>query len=259
MQDWSAHARIVLNHADGGSGINPSSLRVAFNRALGNPAAGGRAAGADISDLFFRKDDHAYIAAFAPPLSFPNNLLVTLTASVADNAGTTRTQMVQFFPVVTSPQFPTANFSASATNGLAPFTVDLNASGSTDSDGKIVRWEWYFGDGSTALGRTTTKTFTAGGVNSVTLLVRDTQGGVGVATRTVTVADFRILSANRGGDDFVLSFPTTLNRTYTVERAASLPTSSWTTLSTFPGNGSVRSVTHTNASATQQFYRVRVD
>ena len=259
MQDWSAHARIVLNHADGGSGINPSSLRVAFNRALGNPAAGGRAAGADISDLFFRKDDHAYIAAFAPPLSFPNNLLVTLTASVADNAGTTRTQMVQFFPVVTSPQLPTANFSASATNGLAPFTVDLNASGSTDSDGKIVRWEWYFGDGSTALGRTTTKTFTAGGVNSVTLLVRDTQGGVGVATRTVTVADFRILSANRGGDDFVLSFPTTLNRTYTVERAASLPTSSWTTLSTFPGNGSVRSVTHTNASATQQFYRVRVD
>ena len=259
MQDWPAYARVALNYADGGSGINPSSLRVSFNRALGNPAAGGRVAGADIADLFFRKDANAYVAALTPPLSFLNNLLVTMTASIADNAGNSRTQQVQFFVTTLAPQPPTASFTASATNGLAPFTVDFNASGSTDSDGKIVRWEWYFGDGSTALGRTTTKTFTAGGVNSVTLLVRDTQGGVGVATRTVTVADFRILSANRSGYDFVLSFPTAPNRTYTVERAASLPTSSWTTLSTFPGNGSVRSVTHTNASATQQFYRVRVD
>ncbi len=259
MQDWTAYARVVLNYADGGSGINPASLRVSFNRALGNPAAGGRAAGVDISDLFFRKDDHAYIAAVAPPLSLPNNLLATLTASIADNAGNTRTQSVQFFPVDTAPQLPVANFSVSTTNGLAPLAVDFNASSSTDSDGKIVRWEWYFGDGSTALGRTFTKTFSTGGVNPVTLLVRDTHGGVGVATRSLSVADFRILSANRTGGDFFLSFPTATNRTYTVERAASLPASSWTPLSTFPGNGSVRSVTHTNAGATQQFYRVRVD
>src|SRR5207247_5756227 len=74
-QDWSAYPRIVLNYADGGSGINPTALRVSFNRALGDPAAGGRAAGADLTDLFFRKDEHAYIATLTPPLSFSNNLL----------------------------------------------------------------------------------------------------------------------------------------------------------------------------------------
>ena len=63
MQDWSAYPRVVLNYADGGSGINSSSLRVSFNRVLGNPAAGGRTAGNDITDLFFRKDGHGYIAA----------------------------------------------------------------------------------------------------------------------------------------------------------------------------------------------------
>ena len=97
MQDWSAYPRTVLNYADGSSGINPASLRVSFNRALGNPAAGGRAIGADLTDLFFRKDERAYIAALTPPLSLANNILVTLTASIADNAGNSRTQ--QFYRV----------------------------------------------------------------------------------------------------------------------------------------------------------------
>ncbi len=258
-QDWSAYPRIVLNYADGGSGINLSSLRVSFNRALGNPAAGGRAAGADITDLFFRKDEHAYIAALTPPLSLTNNFLVTMTASIADNAGNTRTQAVQFFVSVMAPQLATAGFTASAMNGFAPQAVNFDGSTSSDADGKVVRWEWYFGDGSTALGRTTTKTFTEGGNYPVTLLVRDTQGGVSTATRAVSIAEFRILSANISGGDFSLSFSTATNRTYTMERAASLPALGWTVVSSLPGNGSVRSVTHTNAADTQQFYRVRVE
>jgi PKD repeat protein len=259
MQDWAAHARVVLNYADGGNGINQASLRVSFNRTLGNPAAGGRAAGADITDLFFRKDANAYIAALTPPLSFSNNLLVTMTASIADNAGNTSTQSVQFFPTVTSPQLPTGSFSASATNGLAPLTVDFNASSSTDPDGKVVRWEWYFGDGTTALGRTATKTFTTGGTFPVSLLVRDTHGGVSTAARTVTVAEFRVLTASVAGADFTLTFPTATNRNYVVERTTTLSPTAWTELTTLPGNGSVRSVTHTNAGGGQQFYRVRTN
>ena len=259
IQDWTAYARVVLNYADGGSGINPGSLRVSFNRALGDPAAGGRAAGTDITDLFFRKDGHGYIAALTPPLSFSNNLLVTMTASVADNAGNTRTQTVQFFVTTLSPQPPVASFTASATNGLAPLTLALDASGSTDADGKVVRWEWYFGDGATALGRTTTKTFTTGGTFPVTLLTRDTQGGVSTASRVVTVAALRILNASVAGPDFTLTFPTATNRTYVIERTASLSPAAWTELTTLPGNGSARSVTHTNAGGAQQFYRLRVD
>lgn len=259
MQDWSAYARVVLNYADGGSGINPSSLRVSFNRTLGDPAAGGRAAGADITDLSFRKDDHAYIAALTPPLSISNNLLVTMTASIADNAGNTRTQQVQFFVTVTSPQPPAASFSANATNGLAPLTVNLDSSGSTDPDGKVVRWEWYFGDGTAALGRNIPKTYSGGGNFAVTLLVRDTHGGVSTTLRTVTVEDFRILTASVSGGDFSLSFPTATNRSYTVQRSPSLSLPNWTNLTTLSGNGATRSVTHTNSGASQQFYRVKIE
>jgi hypothetical protein len=259
MQNWAAYSRIVLNYGDGGSGINPSSLRVSFNRPLGNPAADGRVAGADITDQFFRKDARAYIAALGPPLALPANTLATLTASIADNAGNTRTQAVQFFVSVVAPQLPTASFSSSTTNGLAPLTVDFNGSASTDSDGKVIRWEWYFGDGTTALGRTVTKTFNSGAAYPVTLLVRDTQGGVSTATRMIAVSELRIQSWNRTGGDFTFAFPTATNRSYVVERANTLRPADWATLTTVPGNGSVRSVTHTNATEAQQFYRLRAE
>ena len=259
QQDWSAYPRIVLDYADGGSGINASSLRVSMNRALGDPLAGGRAAGTDITDLFYRKDGNAFIAALAPPLALPNSTLVTLAASIADNAGNSRTQSVQFFVSVVAPQLPTAAIANTATNGLAPFAIPFSGSNSADSDGKILRWEWYFGDGTTALGRNVTKTYTRGGTYNVTLLVRDTQGGVSTTSRSVTVADFAILNALTAGTNFSLSFPTATNRNYTVERTGSLPPTNWTPLTTVPGNGSVRTVINTNATNAQQFFRVRVD
>ena len=91
------------------------------------------------------------------------------------------------------------------------------------------------------------------------LLVRDTQGGVGTARRTIAVSDLKIQSWNWSGGDFTLSFPTATNRSYVVERANTLSPAGWATLTTFPGNGSVRSVTHTNATAAQQFYRLRTE
>jgi hypothetical protein len=259
QQDWSAYPRIVLDYADSGSGINTSSLRVSMNRALGDPLAGGRAAGADITDLFYRKDGNAFIAALAPPMALPNSTLVTLTASIADNAGNSRTQSVQFFVSVIAPQLPTAAIANTTTNGLAPFDIPFSGSNSADSDGKILRWEWYFGDGTTALGRNVTKTYTRGGTYIVTLLVRDTQGGVSTTSRSVTVTDFAILNALTTGTNFSLSFPTATNRNYTVEQTASLNPTGWNALSSVPGNGSVRTVIKTNAMNVQQFFRVRVD
>lgn len=46
---------------------------------------------------------------------------------------------------------------------------------------------------------------------------------------------------------------------YTVELTSSVSPATWTKLTTLAGNGAVRSVTHTNAGGTQQFYRVRVN
>lgn len=260
QQDWTAYARIVLDYADGGSGIDPASLRVSFNRQLGtNGAPGGRAADADISDIFFRRDSNAFISAMQPPLSLSNNTLVTLKASIADKAGNSTTQTVQFFVSVVAPQLPVAAIGNVATNGLAPFGIPLSGTGSSDADGKVIRWEWYFGDGTTALGRDVTKTFTRGGTYNLTLLVRDTHGGVSTASRVVAVADFTVLNASATGTNFSLSFPTATNRTYTIERTVSLTPASWNPLATVPGNGSMRTVINTNATNVQQFYRVRVD
>jgi hypothetical protein len=261
MQDWSALPRIVLQYGDGGSGIDTATLRVSFNAPLGsgNSGTGGRAANADISDLFFRKDDKAYIAALQPPLSLATNTLVTLTARISDRAGNATTNQVQFFVSISSAQPPSAVLTVSPTNGLAPLVVNSSANGSSDPDGKLLSWEWYFGDGTTGLGRNLTKTFTTGGSFPVMLLVRDAQGGVGSATRTITVSDFLILSASMIATNFTLSFPTATNSTYVVERTASLSPPGWTELIVRTGNGSVQTVTHTNVPDRQQFYRVRVD
>ena len=256
QQHWSAYARIVLAFADGGSGINPASLQVTFDRALGNPAAGGRAAGADVTDIFFRKDDRAYIAALTPPLALPLNTLVTMIARIADNAGNLRTQTAQFFVSVSAAQLPVASFTASATTANAPASVDFDGSLSTDTDGKVVRWEWSFGDGSTALGRTVRKSFPLAGTYVVTLLVRDTQGGVSTTTRTINVYGMTVLDSGLNGNDFRLTFTTNADRTYIVQHSTTLSPTGWTDLMTFSGTGAPRTVTHT-AVAGRNFYRVR--
>ena len=182
--DWSQYPRIVLAYGDGGSGINLASLNVSFNQPLGG---GVRPANANISDLYFRKDGNAYIAALQAPLSLPNNTLVTLTARISDLAGNTTAKSVQFFVSVVSAQPPTAVINANPTSGTAAVTVNFDGSASFDPDGLIVSYEWSFGDGTTGAGKTAVKTYTQAGTYTATLLVRDNQGGVGTKTQTITV------------------------------------------------------------------------
>ncbi len=186
MQSWSASPRIVLHYGDGQSGIDASSVRVSFNAALGNPASGGRAAGADVSDLALYKDGRALVAPLAPPYVLPVNTLVTITATVRDAAGNTATQTAQFFVTTVSTQLPVAEFTATPSSGMAPVDVMFDASASTDAGGRIVGYEWYFGDGAIESGLTASHRYSFGGTFVVTLVVRDTQGGVATTTRTIT-------------------------------------------------------------------------
>ncbi|SDR76071.1 PKD domain-containing protein [Friedmanniella luteola] len=79
---------------------------------------------------------------------------------------------------------PTASFTSTAT-GL---TVSVDGGGSTDADGTVASYAWTFGDGSTATGRTASRTYAAAGTYSVRLTVTDNQGATGTTTRSVTVA-----------------------------------------------------------------------
>lgn len=64
---------------------------------------------------------------------------------------------------------PVANF----THKCKHLACDFDASTSSDSDGKIVKYQWDFGAGKSALGKTATHTFASAGAKKVSLTVLD--------------------------------------------------------------------------------------
>ena len=90
---------------------------------------------------------------------------------------------------------PNAALTVTPASGLVDLTVTADASGSTDNDGTspIESYSFNFGDGSPAVGpqpgATAPHTYTAAGVYTVTVTVRDTAGLFSSATNQVTVTD----------------------------------------------------------------------
>lgn len=79
---------------------------------------------------------------------------------------------------------PTAAFT-STVDGL---TASFDGTGSGDSDGTIASYAWTFGDGASAVGATTSRTYGAAGTYSVRLTVTDDDGATATVTTSVTVA-----------------------------------------------------------------------
>ena len=80
---------------------------------------------------------------------------------------------------------PVASASASTTQGQAPFSIDFNASASTDPNGDALTYAWDFGDGATDSGETVSYTYTAAGEYTVVLTASD---GVLTGTDSLTVS-----------------------------------------------------------------------
>ena len=89
--------------------------------------------------------------------------------------------------VPSSNQVPVASFTATPTSGLAPLSVDFDASASSDADGVISSYGWDFGDGNSGSGVTANHTYTDVGDYVVTLVVTDDGGAMGTATDSVAV------------------------------------------------------------------------
>jgi len=74
------------------------------------------------------------------------------------------------------------------TTGTAPFTIVLDASGSTDDRG-IASYSWDFGDNTSGTGILNTHTYSDAGTYIVILTVTDYYGNEGYDTITITVEE----------------------------------------------------------------------
>ena len=89
-----------------------------------------------------------------------------------------------------------ANGSYSAIEGNA---ISFSSTGSTDSDGTIVSYNWNFGDGYTSSSANPTHTYTTAGNYTATLTVTDDDGATDSDNASVTIT-----SSSSGGDPVVL-------------------------------------------------------
>jgi uncharacterized protein (TIGR03437 family) len=81
---------------------------------------------------------------------------------------------------------PSAQIAASAVTGLAPFSVDFDATGSVDPAGSSLVFSWVFSDGSpAAAGPKVSHIFDTPGVYSVTLMVTNAQGNSSTEALTI--------------------------------------------------------------------------
>lgn len=71
---------------------------------------------------------------------------------------------------------------ASATAALNERLLTVDAASSTDTDGTIVEYQWDFGDGAIASGSRSTHEYAGPGTYTITLVVKDDQGGLGFST-----------------------------------------------------------------------------
>ena len=121
----------------------------------------------------------------------PGTYIVKLT--VTDNQGAMNSQQLAI--VVTDPP-PVA---AAAVTDTAPHPGDevkFDGTGSRDPFGRIVGYQWDFGDGKTASEAKPAHTYTKGGTYVVTLTVTDDDGQTSQATLTMNVKPG---SSNCGG------------------------------------------------------------
>jgi PKD repeat protein len=118
-------------------------------------------------------------------ITFKTEKTYSIGLTVTDNEGLT--DNTEGAITVSNQQAPTAIFTASPTSGSAPLTVTLDPSGSFDSDGTIVQYDWSVNGQPMAPSGTNTVTFETDGKYIVMLTVTDNDGLTGQAQIEINV------------------------------------------------------------------------
>ncbi len=102
-----------------------------------------------------------------------------------DNLGGEKEETKSF---MVSNSKPTAVIDVATTEKTVPATFDFSASKSSDQEGEITKYEWDFGDGTTATGVDVSHTYEETGKYQVQLTVYDNSNSTGTDTVTLTVS-----------------------------------------------------------------------
>jgi hypothetical protein len=113
------------------------------------------------------------------------NALYRVVGYVSYEATATQAEQV----VISTNAAPSAEFTVAPETLAAGLEVKLDAGGSGDSDGKVVRWQWEFGDGGEAEGVTVNHIYSEPGEFPVALTVTDDGGRQATATKTLKVPE----------------------------------------------------------------------
>jgi PKD repeat protein len=109
----------------------------------------------------------------------------TVVLTVTDNGGETDSDST-IASIASTGMVPTAE-AGGPYSGTAGVPVSFDGSGSNDSDGDLVAWNWDFGDGNVGSGPTVSHTYSAGGQYDVILTVTDDTGDIDTDTTTADI------------------------------------------------------------------------
>jgi chitodextrinase len=101
-------------------------------------------------------------------------------------------------PVAATNQVPVSRPGGPYT-GAAGQLIQFNGAGSSDPDGSIQTYQWYFGDGVTGTGPTPTHRYASAGTYRVFLIVTDNGGATGSANTTTTITGGKLPTSDPGG------------------------------------------------------------
>lgn len=125
----------------------------------------------------------------------------TVTLTVTDNGGLTHSaSTTATVSTGSTPQAPVAR-PGGPYSGTVNAAVSFDGSASSDADGRVVSYDWNFGDSGTASGAQVMHAYATAGTYTVTLRVTDDSGLTASATTTATVT----AAANDGATLYTLN------------------------------------------------------
>ncbi|WP_282079957.1 PKD domain-containing protein [Aquimarina algiphila] len=111
------------------------------------------------------------------------------TLTISDGVNSDISNIVTITATEASAPIADANFTSDVTTGVAPATINFDASASTSTGGSITSYLWDFGDSTTATGVNIAHEFSTAGSYIVTLSISDAVGTTDTTTRTITITE----------------------------------------------------------------------